>query len=344
MATASPGLSSDWNKQLAAEYLDSRQKEWFAWAPAQASGGPCVSCHTGVTYLLARPALRRALGEREPNSYEAGLLDGLRKRLEHNELMFRGLSQEPKATQAKGVDAIVSALSLTLAETGPALSPETNKALDRMWSLQIREGAAEGAWHWFDLNLDPWETPEATFYGAALAAVAAGHAPKSYREQPEVRERVAALAGYFGRARQAQPFHNHVMLLWASAKLPDALPATDRESIVSELWKRQQPDGGWTIESLGPWKKRETAPRPDGSNSYATALAAFALQQAGVSRTDPRLMRAVEWLKARQDATSGAWAAESMNKVYEPGSIPALFMRDAATAFATLALLEADGR
>ena len=45
----------------AAQYLDARQQAWFEWKPAIASGrGPCLSCHTGMTYLLARPALREA--------------------------------------------------------------------------------------------------------------------------------------------------------------------------------------------------------------------------------------------------------------------------------------------
>src|SRR6184192_3888876 len=51
------GYCGDWSPQLAADYLDSRQKEWFAWPAAKAPGGPCVSCHTGLTYLLARPVL-----------------------------------------------------------------------------------------------------------------------------------------------------------------------------------------------------------------------------------------------------------------------------------------------
>ena len=46
--------------------------------------------------------------------------------------------------------------------------------------------------------------------------------------------------------------------------------------------------------------------------------------------------------QSRQDPESGSWAADSMNKKYEPDSIPARFMRDAATAFAALALLDAD--
>ena len=79
--TALPGVAGDWSPELAARYLDSRQKEWFAWPNAKRPGGPCISCHTGATYLLARPALRRVLGEAEPTTYEIGLVDGLRARV-----------------------------------------------------------------------------------------------------------------------------------------------------------------------------------------------------------------------------------------------------------------------
>jgi squalene cyclase len=49
------------------------------------------------------------------------------------------------------------------------------------------------------------------------------------------------------------------------------------------------------------------------------------------------LRRALDWLRARQEA-SGSWPAESMNKVYPDGSMEQSFMRDAATAFAAAAL------
>src|SRR5713226_10700835 len=104
---ALPGFCGDWNQRLAADYLDSRQKEWFAWPRAKVPSGACVSCHTGVTYLLVRPALRRALGESQPTSYERGLLDGLRARVEKktaNELSPGG--KEPLASQRFGVEAI----------------------------------------------------------------------------------------------------------------------------------------------------------------------------------------------------------------------------------------------
>jgi squalene-hopene/tetraprenyl-beta-curcumene cyclase len=334
----------DWNPRLAAEYLDARQKEWFAWKPAlNAPGGPCVSCHTGVTYLLARPALRRALGEAAPTSYETGLLAGLRARVGH-EYPFSGLKQEPKASQARGVEAIHAAWLLAEESRGSALSPDARKALDRLWTLQVREGESEGAWAWFSLDLDPWETPDSVFYGATLAALAAGAAPADYLRTAEVRPRVAALLAYLRRRQASQPLHNRLMLLWAATRWPDLLPDGARQKLVAEAWSQQQPDGGWTMESLGPWKARPGAPAVTGSNGYATALATLILQRTAPGRADTRLARALAWLRSRQERSAGSWPAESMNKRYEPDSMMVRFMRDAATGYAALALVEADER
>src|SRR5262249_46268236 len=130
----------------------------------------------------------------------------------------------------------------------------------RLWSLQIEEGKAKGAWAWFDLNLDPWETPESAFHGAALAAIAVGSAPAEYREKRATAKHVAALTDYLQREQQAQPLHNRLTLLWAASKLPGALPEPARKPIVDEVLRRQQMDGGWALESLGAWKRRPDAP------------------------------------------------------------------------------------
>jgi hypothetical protein len=326
-----PVWSGDWNPRLAAEYLDGRQKLWIEWPRAQRLGAPCLSCHTGVPYLLARPALRRANGGQEPTVYEQALLDGLRTRLDKATAKEFSGTDSPRAAQALGVEAILAALFLA-----------NDQALNRMWALQLRDGPARGAWAWTDADLDPWEMPESTYFGAALAALATGEASAEYRRRPEVRERISELIGYLEREWAAQPLHHRLTLLWASARLPEVLPKARRHALLDEVWQRQQPDGGWSLESLGAWKKRSAAPPAAGSNSYAAGFTAFVLQTAGVRHSDPRLRRALAWLESQQDREQGFWAAESMNKHYESGSMAALFMRDAATAFATLALLPAD--
>ena len=54
----------------------------------------------------------------------------------------------------------------------------------------------KGAWPWSDFDLDPWETKDSAFYGAALAALATGLAPAEYQARPEIQENVAALRSY----------------------------------------------------------------------------------------------------------------------------------------------------
>ncbi len=109
---------------------------------------------------------------------------------------------------------------------------------------------------------------------------------------------------------------------------------------MNELTRKQSPDGGWPMEALGPFAEHPKAPPAQGSNSYATGLAAFAMEKAGVDRSNPALVRALGWLRSHQDKEHGYWAASSMNKTHPPEYMPALFMRDAATGFATLALLD----
>ncbi|MGH9786088.1 MAG: hypothetical protein ACRD88_18110, partial [Terriglobia bacterium] len=334
---------ADWKPQAAAEYLDSRQKDWFAWPTANKHGTPCLSCHTGLPYLLSRPALRRALSESGPTEYESGLLSALRSRVARK--TAKELYPEDKGThaaQATGVETVLAALLLAKADAG-RLSAETQEAFDRLWRLQLKEGPAKGAWDWFALDLDPWETADSIYFGASLAALAVGSTPASYQARPEVREGVAALTDYLRGARPGQPLHNRIALLWASTKLPAALSKADRRALLEEIARKQHADGGWTMESLGAFANHPKAPPPgSGSNSYATAFTAFAMRQAGVGAREPSLARALAWLRARQDPLTGVWTASSMNKLYEPGSNQIRFMQDAATGYAVLALLGPD--
>jgi len=103
----------------------------------------------------------------------------------------------------------------------------------------------------------------------------------------------------------------------------------------------QQPDGGWTIASLGPWTPHPDAPPSPGSNAYATGYVAYVLQRGGLPASEPHVRRALDWLIGHQDRETGAWPAPSMNKRYPEGSMESRFMQDAATALASMALVEA---
>src|SRR5262249_14223601 len=127
---------------------------------------------------------------------------------------------------------------------------------DQLWALQKKDGDLDGGWQWYSANLEPWETPPQFRYGVSLAALAIGSAPASLRKA----ERGQALQDYLQNDVVSRPLHVRLAMLWASAKLPAAMAEASRHSTIEELLKKQQPDGGWTIESLGPWTEHPDAP------------------------------------------------------------------------------------
>lgn len=328
--SAISAIGAEWSPERAARYLDGRLEQWFAWKTAASPEGPCVSCHTGMTYLLARPALRRRLGESQPTRYEQGLIGRLRA----------NVGAKPES-YLQGVESVFAALFLSMQDAGGPMGADTRKAFDQLWRLQRRDGPSTGSWEWLIVNLDPWEHSESTFFGATLAALAVGTAGPSYSNSPTISEPVARLTAYLRMPSPAKrPLHERGALLWAASTWRELLPVNERESIVAELFTRQQPDGGWTNGSLGPWAEHPNALTVNGSASYPTAFATYVLLRAGIPAADARLARALTWLVDHQDREAGSWPAVSMNTRYPAGSMESFFMQDAATAFASLALIE----
>ena len=210
-----------------------------------------------------------------------------------------------------------------------------------MWAEQQTTGDKKGAWLWLRFNNEPWEADDSDYFGATLAAIAVGIAPENYRATPEVQTNVRLLRDYLNREFAAQTTMNRALLLWAGAKLPGLLEPDRQKAIIAEFLKKQQPDGGWSLSSLsGDWKRADGTPQETSSDGYATGLITFVLQQAGMSAEDANLKRGLAWLAANQDKTEGSWAAYSLNKSKEHHISPetALFMNDAATSYAVLAL------
>ena len=107
---------------------------------------------------------------------------------------------------------------------------------------------------------------------------------------------------------------------------------------------KQHPDGGWSASDfiLSTWKRNDGTPQETRSDGYATGLATFVLQQAGIPPTQSAMRAAHLWLIQNQDPNTGAWPAYSLNKQRDPASDVGKFMSDAATAFSVLALTHSD--
>jgi squalene cyclase len=124
--------------------------------------------------------------------------------------------------------------------------------------------------------------------------------------------------------------------------VPGLLPPERQKALIRELLSKQEADGGWSLASMaGGWKRHDGTPQEAGSDGYATGLITFALLEAGM-RQDAQLKRGLRWLTDNQNRTDGYWLAYSLNNNEEHHISPdtARFMKDAATAYAVLALSE----
>jgi len=338
--------SPSWNARAAVTYLDGRQAWWQQWPNAQRDHDTaCVSCHTALPYALARPALRRALGETDLAAPERTMLTNVAKRVKlwkEVEPFYpdqtRGL---PKSSESRGTEAILNAAVLAAhdVERG-SLSDDARQAFANMWALQFKNGDLKGAWARLNFHYEPWESNDSAYFGATLAALAIGHAPGGYAASPEIQDQVKLLREYLQKRAGVETLFNRVMLLWASAKFPALVSADQRQAIIDAANARQQDDGGWTMATLGSWKRVDNTVLDTASDGYATGLITLTLQSVGVAATDAHVSKGLAWLASHQDAATGMWPATSLNKQRDPASDAGKFMSDAATAYAALALMQ----
>ena len=364
MATRPRAAAGDvvtWNPKAAAAYLDQRQDWWQKWPSAARDRGTfCVSCHTAATYALGRPALRGVLHEAGPSASELALQENVTKRVtmwKDVEPFYpdqtRGL---PKTSESRGTEAILNALILSGRDArGRALGDDTRRAFDNLWALQFTKGEQSGGWAWLNFHYEPWEAEGSAYYGAALAAIAIGVAPGGYAASAEIQDRMKLLRDYLSRSAGKQHLFNRVTLLWASATWAGGASGAgeaggaggaivtpdEQRAIVDDLLRVQQDDGGWSMASLGSWKRVDNTPNDIHSDGYATGLVAYVLQAAGDPRAKAQVTRALAWLGTHQDPATGAWFATSLNKQRDPASDAGRFMNDAATAYAVMALTKA---
>jgi len=354
-----------WNPQAAAQYLDDRMDLWFAKAkPLQTGEGKttCVSCHITVPYVMVRPALRRAMGVSGPMPQETKLLDETLRRVDtyaNHEPLSKG-----KDKPSRGSEAVLNVLILASEggeETRPELSLPMHRALDELWAAQ----RADGAWDWLDTGMEPYESSDSVYYGAALAAIALGTA-HGYGNgtDGDVWGGVGKLRTYLKARYPQQNLYNRTWALLASTRLPGVLGREEAVALAGELEKMQNADGGWSLYRLGPWTWSQSNPpyeskgKPDlvalaRSDGYATGFIAYALGQEELPVGDLSLKKARAWLEANQqecridNSRWKCWRTYSLNFDTEHGgengeSWRRMFMSDAATAFAALALLSSD--
>jgi squalene-hopene/tetraprenyl-beta-curcumene cyclase len=298
-------LAKAFSAAKAAEYLDGVGVNWTR-------DRKCITCHTNMPYLLARPFLPGDAGWKE----------------------VRGFLEKDVASWSSGgkprgeAYVVLTAFALTFhdANHGGTLSPAARAALDRMWQGQ----KPTGEWNWIKCNWPPMEHDD--YYGATVAALAVGLAPEGYANTDAAKAGVEKLRAYFKKT-PSPDLHHTAMLLWASTKLDGLMTADEKAKAVAALRAKQRADGGWSLPSLGAYKRRDKTDNDPAapSDGYATGLAVYVLRQAGVPADDPAAARGAAWLRANQRA-SGRWYTRSLNNDKDH------YITNAGTAFAVLAL------
>lgn len=302
-------VAKSWSPAKAAEYLDGVGVNWTR-------DRKCVTCHTNMPYLFARPLLKGAPDD---------CWKEVRKFLEDDVV---GWSNGGKPKGDAYVVATAAALAVSDARTTGKLHPATKAALDRMWTVQ-RKG---GDWNWLKCDWPPLEHDD--YFGAVLAAVAVGEAPEKYAQTEQAKVGIKALEAYFART-PSPDLHHSAWLLWAASKLDGLMTDERKKAVVADLRKLQRKDGGWCLPSLGKYSRRDQKKTPNdpdaASDGYATGLAVFVLRQAGVIADDPAVAAGAKWLKANQ-RESGRWYTRSLS------NDKAHYITNAGTALAVLAL------
>jgi squalene-hopene/tetraprenyl-beta-curcumene cyclase len=303
-------MAAELSLARSAQFLDAIALDWTR-------KRQCGTCHTNYAYLIARPAL---------GASGSPAMDEIRSFFEGRIAHWDDTTKGAKPRWDTEVVATAVTLALNDAATTGTLHPLTRRALDRMWTLQ-KPG---GAWDWIKCDWPPLEHDD--YYGAVFAAVGVGHAPEGYARSESAQPGLARLRGYLHENRPPD-LHHATYLLWAAQKLDGLMMADAQAQAIARLRDRQRGDGGWSLPSLGDWKRRDGTPNdPDApSDGYATGLVVYVLRQAGVPATDPAIARGVDWLKTHQRA-SGRWFTRSLN------TDRFHYITGAGTGFAVLAL------
>lgn len=293
----------------------------------------CVACHTNGLYMTVRPALAAQLGTPDA-AQRSFFVETLRKKQKE------AVSNLKRGTTPEQLIYLAAGLAEWDKHVAGKLSPETDEALKLLFTIQ----RDDGSW----AALDCWPPYESdSYHPATVAAMAAATAP-GWLAGVKDEATLAGVAKLKRYLRDTPPPHDYarVLLLWAGTRMPELLDDAGRAQLIDQLVKHQRPDGGWSIRNFAApeaWGKGNRAAKlraePEftttPSDGHMTGLAVIVLREAGLAKDDPRLAKAVAWLKSNQ-RESGVWWTRSLN------TDKSHFITYSSTAFPLLALAMCD--
>lgn len=296
--------------KAAAKYLETGAVSWVR-------EKACVNCHTTGPYMTEYTGWSRRFGK--PNEEVlANFVKNLPKEIKEVDLADKnGHEYYPGAFSAVWRSAGLAEWDRNV--TGK-LSEATDLSLRDMFERQHENGAfvSHG-----EVEI-PHITTDFELSLQAARAITAAPGWLAGLKDEAVRAKVEKFKHWLRTSLPKNDF-DRVLKLQLAYYMPELVPQTDRDAALKLLSSKQHADGGWSTRDMSPiddWhfemskkvltliKSLPDADRPE-SDAYMTSLAIVLMRQNNVPTSDPRIQKALAWLK-REQRESGRWWMHSL--------------------------------
>jgi len=294
--------------QAASKYLDDGAVAWV-------EQRTCVACHTSGVYMSERPSLTGLLGKPQ-ESVRQNFLEAIPSKIPDPKT-DRGVTYYPAADRAVW-------RSVGLAEWDKhvlgKLSSDTERSLRDMLLLQ----SSHGGYHVVGEVEVPYVTSDFSLSLQAARAIATAPGWLASLQDEDLIGRIERLKSFLLEEKLRNDY-DRVQRLQLAIWMPELVGTDEVEKMIALLWGKQLPDGGWSTRRMSDtmsWHvsvsdkvKTLIENLPDASapesDPYMTAFAIVLLRQSGIATADPRIQRAVAWMK-REQRESGRWWMHSL--------------------------------
>jgi len=246
----------------------------------------CIGCHhQPIIGLAVETALKHGIA-----------VDAAARKAQTQVVRTENLSTRDLVLQ--GVFISVDSLAFFVQHFSEAAYP-ADEITDALVSAIASQQRADGSWYGVPVVRPPIE--DSTWVRTAMAAAAMAKYPIPAR-RAEFEERVARARRWLAESKPDVAYERSFQLLglvWTGAG------ASEVSRAAAEVRRLQREDGGWAqIDALP-------------SDAYATAVALYALQRAGMKAQESTSGRAVDYLMRSQQA-DGSWHVKSRAPKLQP--------------------------
>ncbi len=278
----------------------------------------CVNCHTTGPYLSERTAWTRQFGK-PSEEVLADFANSVPKEV-------KAIKETTTKTGHKHYPSTFYSVwrSLGLAEWDRHLNGKLSEVTERSLRDMFERQSESGAFVSHGEVEIPHITTDFELSLQAARAITAAPGWLAGLKDEALLARVAKLKTWLRTSTPKSDF-DRILKLQLAHYLPELVSAKERDAALALLSDKQHTDGGWSVRDMSPleaWHFEMSpfvvnlitnlpdAAKPE-SDAYMTALAVVLLRQSNVPASDPRIQRALAWLKGEQ-RVSGRWWMHSL--------------------------------